>query len=409
MFGVHRLDRGTSGVLLFALDADMARHIQAEFDSGRVDKRYLALVAGRWPVRREFVSARLDRYDAGNGERRVRVDAAGKVARWTGSALSWVPWRPRACARCSWSAGCSRHSCRASPASASDLPTVHIQRVSLERVAVEYVTAYGRSHFFDLHSLKAQAQAGQPFNMTLTGAVEKSFPYRLEFTGGPLQDLLRADQPWPIDLTLTFLSSTLTMSGTVSGAGGDIRFGLGTESLSEFERLFQTRLPPVGATAVAGRIAFGPRQVTLSQLAGVMGSTTMVGDLDFDSTGERPRITGSLSVPWLDLRPFLIPRPQDAKEAIAQMAAPPRSLADTYRELSKVTFSLSQLASLDADLSLQVGNWLSLPGEVRDASLQVKLEGGSCIRTRCVNVLSNAVNVPAVLSLSRSPSRSHPP
>ena len=43
---IHRLDRGTSGVLLFALDPDAARYMQAEFEATRVVKRYLALVRG---------------------------------------------------------------------------------------------------------------------------------------------------------------------------------------------------------------------------------------------------------------------------------------------------------------------------------------------------------------------------
>lgn len=43
---VHRLDRGTSGVLIFALDPHTAREIQAQMDSGRVVKRYIALVRG---------------------------------------------------------------------------------------------------------------------------------------------------------------------------------------------------------------------------------------------------------------------------------------------------------------------------------------------------------------------------
>ena len=54
---VHRLDKGTSGVLLLALDADSARRLGAVFagtagapvDAGRPDKRYLALVRG-WPA-----------------------------------------------------------------------------------------------------------------------------------------------------------------------------------------------------------------------------------------------------------------------------------------------------------------------------------------------------------------------
>lgn len=43
---VHRLDRGTSGVLLFALDSAAARHVQGEFEAGQVAKEYLALVRG---------------------------------------------------------------------------------------------------------------------------------------------------------------------------------------------------------------------------------------------------------------------------------------------------------------------------------------------------------------------------
>ena len=45
---VHRLDRGTSGVLLFALDADATRALSAQFERNEVHKRYLAVVRG-WP------------------------------------------------------------------------------------------------------------------------------------------------------------------------------------------------------------------------------------------------------------------------------------------------------------------------------------------------------------------------
>jgi tRNA pseudouridine65 synthase len=43
---VHRLDRATSGVLLFALDPATARRLQEQFETGTVAKRYLALVRG---------------------------------------------------------------------------------------------------------------------------------------------------------------------------------------------------------------------------------------------------------------------------------------------------------------------------------------------------------------------------
>ncbi|HEY0705891.1 MAG TPA: pseudouridine synthase [Polyangia bacterium] len=46
---VHRLDRSASGVVLFALTKDAARSLGDAFASGRVDKRYLALVRGHPP------------------------------------------------------------------------------------------------------------------------------------------------------------------------------------------------------------------------------------------------------------------------------------------------------------------------------------------------------------------------
>jgi tRNA pseudouridine65 synthase len=49
VYPVHRLDRGASGVLLFALDPDVARHLAAQFLSREVAKRYLAVVRGHPP------------------------------------------------------------------------------------------------------------------------------------------------------------------------------------------------------------------------------------------------------------------------------------------------------------------------------------------------------------------------
>jgi tRNA pseudouridine65 synthase len=50
VFPVHRLDRATSGVLLFALSSEMAAKLQAEFEAGTVRKQYLALVRGTPPA-----------------------------------------------------------------------------------------------------------------------------------------------------------------------------------------------------------------------------------------------------------------------------------------------------------------------------------------------------------------------
>lgn len=43
---IHRLDRGTSGVLVFALDSETARFLQEQIQAGKMYKSYLALVRG---------------------------------------------------------------------------------------------------------------------------------------------------------------------------------------------------------------------------------------------------------------------------------------------------------------------------------------------------------------------------
>jgi tRNA pseudouridine65 synthase len=48
LFPLHRLDKATSGVLLFARSAEAARHWGLAFEAGDVRKGYLALVRG-WP------------------------------------------------------------------------------------------------------------------------------------------------------------------------------------------------------------------------------------------------------------------------------------------------------------------------------------------------------------------------
>ena len=49
VYPIHRLDRGASGAVLFALNQDAARRLNRSFAEGSVDKRYLALTRGHPP------------------------------------------------------------------------------------------------------------------------------------------------------------------------------------------------------------------------------------------------------------------------------------------------------------------------------------------------------------------------
>jgi tRNA pseudouridine65 synthase len=107
VYPVHRLDRGTSGALVFALDPDTARAMMHAFADGAVHKTYLALLRGHAPesivvdhpvpksehgprVPAVTELRRLWASDVDRGGREAAGDPAARMDR-----CSWVEARPR--------------------------------------------------------------------------------------------------------------------------------------------------------------------------------------------------------------------------------------------------------------------------------------------------------------------------
>jgi tRNA pseudouridine65 synthase len=73
---VHRLDKGTSGLLLFALDADTARLLGQAFESGQgLQKTYRAIVRG-WPADAGLIDHPLKRMPDDMRTERLEVQSA---------------------------------------------------------------------------------------------------------------------------------------------------------------------------------------------------------------------------------------------------------------------------------------------------------------------------------------------
>jgi tRNA pseudouridine65 synthase len=62
VYPAHRLDRATSGVLLFALEPAVHARLAAAFEAGEVAKRYLAIVRG-WPAEALTIDHALSRLE----------------------------------------------------------------------------------------------------------------------------------------------------------------------------------------------------------------------------------------------------------------------------------------------------------------------------------------------------------
>ena len=74
----HRLGRDTSGLLILAKKRSALTALHAALREGRVRKRYLALVLGRWSQGERRVDLPLKKYLTKSGERRVSVHSEGR-------------------------------------------------------------------------------------------------------------------------------------------------------------------------------------------------------------------------------------------------------------------------------------------------------------------------------------------
>jgi len=73
----HRLDRETSGILMLAKTRRALQSLHEQLREGRVEKRYLLLVAGDWVNDRQHVRQPLTKFVNRAGERRVAIDPEG--------------------------------------------------------------------------------------------------------------------------------------------------------------------------------------------------------------------------------------------------------------------------------------------------------------------------------------------
>jgi tRNA pseudouridine65 synthase len=89
---VHRLDRGTSGALLFARSPEATAALSRDFEAGRVEKRYFALVRGT-PPDAGVIDHPIPKAEA--GERVPALTRFRRVARSTVDRCSLVEAMPQ--------------------------------------------------------------------------------------------------------------------------------------------------------------------------------------------------------------------------------------------------------------------------------------------------------------------------
>lgn len=91
VYPVHRLDKPTSGLLVFALSPEVARQLSDQFAGQDVEKRYLAVVRGFCPDAGEIDHALVEKHDSAT-DRRARKNKPAQAALTLYRRLACVEW-----------------------------------------------------------------------------------------------------------------------------------------------------------------------------------------------------------------------------------------------------------------------------------------------------------------------------
>ena len=246
--------------------------------------------------------------------------------------------------------------------------SIDIKKIALTDLQVTYRGVNGKEQHFALDNFEAAVPAHAGLHATASGRIDNDLPYKLQIKGGSLVSLVAGREPWPVSIKLEFIESVLNINGNLGEKNSSLRFGLGTPDLAKFGRLLEIDLPNAGAAGIGASLRVAPGEITLTDLSGMLGKTAMQGQLSIDMKKERPRLSGKLVMSTLDLRPFLGQDQQDEE--------PPTDLRALYQSLASASFDLQALKNYDVDLEMKVDRWLSLPGDISNAGLRLKLEQG---------------------------------
>lgn len=92
VFPVHRLDKPTSGLVIFALNSEVARVLSLMFERGAVDKSYLAFVRGHTPPSVSIDHPLRDEVD--NNGRKIKEGVVREAATELTTLSSWIVPEP---------------------------------------------------------------------------------------------------------------------------------------------------------------------------------------------------------------------------------------------------------------------------------------------------------------------------
>lgn len=188
--------------------------------------------------------------------------------------------------------------------------------------------------------------------------------FKLHAEGGDLL-AVATDKPYPLDLKLMVGYTTLKAEGTVEDPlnfeGVSAVMHLKGADAAELFPLFGIALPPTPPYDIQGQLKFSNAIWQFNDFEGTMGNSDISGNLTWDQSGERPKLTAtflSQKLDLVDLGPLIGLAPQQPKSEQQQKFA--RERAESPYLIPDVSLDITRVRAMDAEVTYK-GNTIISP------------------------------------------------
>ena len=219
-----------------------------------------------------------------------------------------------------------------------------------------------------------------PLQLALAGSYNE-LPFRIEGElGAP--STLAGNSPYPLNVRAEALGLSVGIDGSIAqpaaATGLNLRLTVEAEDLSGLAAIAGDGLPSGGPLLLATVIRGDPSRIELAELEFSFGPTELSGGLQVSLAGARPKLTGNLESPRIDLTALLPPDgPPDAPPDGQAPGTPPEPPeAESGRVLPDTPLPLAGLRAADIDLAIQVAELITPSLTVQDVTIGLRLDNG---------------------------------
>jgi uncharacterized protein involved in outer membrane biogenesis len=202
--------------------------------------------------------------------------------------------------------------------------------------------------------------------------------FRLNAEGGELLSA-RENKPYPFDLRLSVGYTTLVAEGTIQDpmnfSGISAALNLKGADASELFPLFGIALPPTPPYDIHGQLKFANNIWQFNDFRGVMGNSDISGNVTWDQSTERPKLTArflSQKLDLVDLGPLIGLAPDEPASPQQEEFAEQRQQSPYL--IPDVSLDISRLKAMDADVTYKGNTIISPYLPLDDFLLQVQLD-----------------------------------